>query len=86
MSCPGKGKSLIGHSSCQRHAAGTQPSTTCRHTAVGGGVPSHLAALPAIDGSHDTLACLIATPHPLTLAPLQPSLRPQGPLACLSPA
>lgn len=87
MSCPGKGKPLIGHSSCQRHAAGTQPSTACRHPAVSGGVPSHLAALPAVDGGHDTLACLTATPpHPLTLAPPpQHSLRPQGPLACLSP-
>lgn len=78
MSYPGKGKPLIRHSSCQRHAAGTQPSTACRHPAVTGGVPSHLAALPAVDGGHDTLACLTATPpHPLAPHPAVPP--PSGP-------
>lgn len=77
MSCPGKGKPLIGHSSCQRHAAGTQPSTTCKHTTVTERIPSHLAALPAVDGGHDTLACLTATPpHPLSHLPSPPEVPP----------
>lgn len=82
MSCPGKGKPLIGHSSCQRHAAGTQPSTTCRHLTVTERVPSHLAALPAVD---DTLACLTVTPpHPLSHSPPLPN-SPSA-LRAISPA